>query len=72
MTSSGAACFNCRPASFTTLAASSIPSTAVLLKVYATRTQKRDESAAETIGLMTKGLCIEALGQFGAKVVRMF
>jgi integrase len=31
---------------------------AVLLRVYAKRTQKSDESAAETIGLMTKGLSI--------------
>jgi integrase len=31
---------------------------AVLLKVYAKRTQKSDESAAETIGLLTKGLSI--------------
>jgi len=31
---------------------------ALLLKVYAKRTQKSDESAAETIGLMTKGLTI--------------
>jgi integrase len=31
---------------------------AVLLKVYAKRTQKSDESAAEKIGLMTKGLSI--------------
>jgi integrase len=30
----------------------------VLLRVYAKRTQKGDESAAETIGLMTKGLSI--------------
>lgn len=30
----------------------------VLLKVYAKRTKKGDESAAETIGLMTKGLSI--------------
>ncbi len=30
----------------------------VLLKVYAKRTQKGDESAAETIGLMTRGLSI--------------
>jgi integrase len=31
---------------------------AVLLKVYAKRTQKGDESAAATIGAMTKGLSI--------------
>jgi integrase len=31
---------------------------ALLLKVYAKRTQKSDESAAETIGLMTKGINI--------------
>jgi integrase len=31
---------------------------ALLLKVYAKRTQKSDESAAETIGQMTKGLTI--------------
>ena len=30
----------------------------VLLKVYAKRTQKGDESAAETISLVTKGLSI--------------
>jgi hypothetical protein len=30
----------------------------VLLKVYAKRTQKSDESAAATIGAMTKGLSI--------------
>ncbi|MGO4513241.1 hypothetical protein CT676_36000 [Bradyrhizobium sp. MOS001] len=30
----------------------------VLLKVYAKRTQKGDESAAEKIGLLTKGLAI--------------
>ena len=30
----------------------------VLLKVYAKRTQKGDESAAATIGAMTKGLSI--------------